>query len=88
MASKNPYTNGAPLENAAETPKITRVFESSCPSEINLLLDAGASFLGTTVRRNDQGEIFVYAVGIPDNIQDLPRWGIDLSRHKASIADA
>ena len=88
MASKNPYPTGAPLEKQAETPKITRVFESSCPNEINLLLDAGASFLGTTVRRNDQGEIFVYAVGIPDNIQDLPRWGIDLSKHKAAIAGA
>lgn len=53
MASKHPYPISAQLEQHPVTPQITRVFESSCPSEINLLLDAGATFLGTAVRKNE-----------------------------------
>ena len=57
-------------------PQITRVFESSSATEINELLDAGASFLGVAIRKTESGDAFVYSVGIPDQITSLPRWGM------------
>jgi len=75
MASKDPY----PPKNIAsdvKRPQITHVYESSSPDEINELLDAGATFLGVAVRKTESGEMFVYSVGIPDQITDLPRWGV------------
>ena len=87
MASKHPYPVSGKLEQEPAEPLITRVFESSCPNEINLLLDAGASFLGTAIRKSEEGQSFVYAVGIPDKITDLPRWGAEPEKKKTSAVD-
>jgi len=79
MASKDPYPPKN-ISKESQTSQITQVFESSSPAEINELLDAGASFLGVTIRKTESGEAFVYAVGIPEQITDLPRWHMTTGR--------